>query len=228
MRRASPWRQRSVALALFTAVVLLWRSSSSWHACEAPRLPRDAEPALHSLILAVERDLAEQANATASLDWIPLTRLMRSYATLLGAAHRGPTLDAIEGAMFDWMQLGAPSLRKLRARWSGQGIVISAGDSQIIPLTHLLRGLREIVHCTLPIEVVFKGDADLSPASRALILDLKLDDVALVDASELLDFGKLALDNFSSKFASMLACSFETFVRTSLYKRTVGSFQSRR
>lgn len=46
------------------------------------------------------------------------------------------------------------------------GIIIPTGDRNIRYAAHLLAQLRSILGCTLPIQIVYAGDADLSPDNR--------------------------------------------------------------
>lgn len=62
-------------------------------------------------------------------------------------------------------------LSDLRAHFGNgsAGIVIPAGDKNARFAAHLIGSLRTVLNSTLPIQVAYAGDADLSPANRKLL-----------------------------------------------------------
>jgi hypothetical protein len=88
--------------------------------------------------------------------------------------------DEFRAALDDYMRRPAPNLN-----FSGRGIVICAGGERLFTCAYvLLRLLRDLVSCTLPIQLWHFGGEELAPAMRALLAPLN---VELVDATAFLE-----------------------------------------
>ncbi|RAK81595.1 uncharacterized protein BO72DRAFT_444559 [Aspergillus fijiensis CBS 313.89] len=130
-------------------------------------------------------------------------RIVRDWLTLAQQASNNPTTravyaDAVEQvarAQFPFLTHPAnpttstQPIAHLRASFEPQsaGIVIPTSDKTVRYAAHLIGALRTVLHSTLPIQVVYAGDTDLSPAHRGLLATLAGPDPAAAPAIEFLD-----------------------------------------
>jgi len=98
---------------------------------------------------------------------------------------------------------------------SATGIIICVGNENIIYATRLVRTLRNISKSSVPIEIAFAGDDNLSPANQALIRSLG-PAIELVNLHFLFDDTVTGLSNnlFAIKPFAMLASHFKNFILT--------------
>ncbi|KAJ3048562.1 hypothetical protein HDU99_009133, partial [Rhizoclosmatium hyalinum] len=90
------------------------------------------------------------------------------------------------------------------------GIVMSAGDAQWESLLLAITGLRQVMNCTLPIEVHYGGNLDL-PVEFVNAIDL-LPNVKAVDLSKLFPIEFLDVPGYGIKPFAMLASSFSKII----------------
>ena len=104
-------------------------------------------------------------------------------------AHKQPKLSAYQGA-------GKES----------KGIVICTGNEYFKFVVHSIRNIRLVHNCTLPIEVFYIGESDLSPDKRTYLSTL--DGVSVRDITTVFDQNILKLNGWDAKPFSMLASTF--------------------
>ena len=103
------------------------------------------------------------------------------FAVLAEAVTRNPLVDqrpfmALIRDYFPWWQ----PLPTTYVPWEHQpiesvgetGLVICSGASNLIYTIHLIRSLRHVLNSTLPIQVAYAGDSDLSFHDRRVLTDL--------------------------------------------------------
>ncbi|KAG6999288.1 hypothetical protein G7Y79_00036g072440 [Physcia stellaris] len=138
--------------------------------------------------------LAETAMKDPSLDRQPLTSLLRGY--------------------FPWWQPASatyvPWQRQPNVFEAEKGIVICAGSSNLIFALHLIRSLRNVLNSTLPIQVAYAGDEDLSFHDRRVFTDLG-PDIETMDLLHYFDNGMSGLvgGSWAMKPFAMLASRFK-------------------
>lgn len=91
-----------------------------------------------------------------------------------------------EPILFPWLKT---SINKLYDSFKGKGIVITTGNHHFNLAFLLVKTLREVLKCELPIEISFANDQDLALEKRNLIEKFK--NVKCIDLSELLLTNKL-------------------------------------
>ena len=100
---------------------------------------------------------------------------------------RWPLLQLLHGAFpwARWDQLAYVPWAGAAPRGAGNtGIVVCTGDRNFLYAAHLIATLRNVLHSTLPIQIAYSGDGDLSPAHREALVSLG----AGIDTLDLLDF----------------------------------------
>lgn len=138
--------------------------------------------------------LAEAATKDPLLDQQPLISLLRDY--------------------FPWWQPApatyVPWLSQPKEFLAEKGIVICAGYSNLIFAIHLIRSLRNVLNSTLPIQVAYAGDDDLSFHDRRVLTDLGAN-IETLDLLHYFDNGMSGLvgGSWAMKPFAMLASRFE-------------------
>ncbi|KAI8922486.1 mannosyltransferase putative-domain-containing protein [Powellomyces hirtus] len=114
-------------------------------------------------------------------------------------------MSAIESDMYPWLRGGRfGSAVGLVAQYTGSGIVMTTGNFHA-KFALLAIGSIRALNCTLPIELFYAGDKDLSGANQALFT--RLPAVTLIDISPLLHLSA-AEHGWSLKPFAILASSF--------------------
>ncbi|KAF9428024.1 hypothetical protein BGZ94_003549 [Podila epigama] len=91
--------------------------------------------------------------------------------------------------------------------FSGQGIVMCAGNNQFEFLISTVQAIRRL-NPTIPIEVFHMGNGDLSDARQTYIREMT-SHIELKDVTQILDNSVMILGGWSIKSFAMLASSFE-------------------
>lgn len=89
-----------------------------------------------------------------------------------------PRITEYENYFFPWLR---SSVKELYDGFKGRGIVITTGNEHFQYAFLLIRTLREVLNCTLPIELAYGRDEDLSIEKRIMLKQFK--DVACIDLS---------------------------------------------
>lgn len=160
------------------------------------------------------------------------TRILRDAVAYLESPPPGTAtaddrllLEQVAASLFPFLKnmprnlSSATPLADLRSSFvpGSAGIIIPTGDRNIRYAAHLVAQLRSVLGSSLPIQIVYAGDADLSPANRAQLaavphgagpaLDF-LDIYTVFDDSTLL-FTSSASGGWAVKAFAALGTSFE-------------------
>ncbi|KAL7948260.1 glycosyltransferase family 71 protein [Trichoderma barbatum] len=154
-----------------------------------------------------------------------LARLDSPWGSELRGFERGRLVVAIEttaASLFPFLSPSSPKqgsktpLRDLQRSYvkGSRGIVIPAGgsDLQIRFAGHLISSLREVFGCSLPIQVAYAGDSDLSEHRRDALLSFdKTNNTEFLDVWTVFDDDTLRLrrDGWAIKPFAALASTFE-------------------
>lgn len=94
-----------------------------------------------------------------------------------------------------------------------KGIVIPTGTATFRYACHLITSLRQVLHSTLPIQVMHAGDADLPSQHREFLAELGTD-VEIVDVTTVFDDDTLGLASggWAVKSFAALASKFEQVI----------------
>lgn len=136
---------------------------------------------------------------------IPLAQVLRSYE-----AYRS-FLQRLSMLLFPWTMPYFSDHMSLHAHVhrGGRGIVFTAGDNQAPYLLASIPSLRRL-GCTLPIEIMYLGDNDLSEDYRAE-LEL-LPDVVTRDLSQMVNDEGWTLAGWAAKPFAILLSSFREVI----------------
>ncbi|KAI9819668.1 MAG: hypothetical protein M1832_003902 [Thelocarpon impressellum] len=114
--------------------------------------------------------LSSLAQATAAeplLDKRPLDHLVQRLF---------PWLDAVRLPYVPWSAQPSPEV-------DGTGLVMCVGDGNFLFAAHLIRTLRNVLGSTLPIQIAYSGEGDLSPQKRQALVGL----ASQIETIDLLD-----------------------------------------
>ncbi|OUM70185.1 glycosyltransferase family 71 protein, partial [Piromyces sp. E2] len=92
-----------------------------------------------------------------------------------------------------------------------KGIVICTGDRYFKYVRSTINTLRTILHCTLPIEIVFMGDKDLSAANRQLLSE-EFDGIYFNDISNTFRNMIVGIEGYAIKPFALIASRFEEII----------------
>lgn len=110
--------------------------------------------------------------------------------------------------LFPWLK---QPIKTLYDSFKGKGIVISSGDEHAKFAFLLIKTLREVLKCSLPIEVMYADVNDLSIDNRALFMQYK--DVEVIDLSTLIIANRLNdVGGWWWKSYSLLMTSFSEVI----------------
>ncbi|KAF2153464.1 glycosyltransferase family 71 protein [Myriangium duriaei CBS 260.36] len=88
------------------------------------------------------------------------------------------------------------------------GIVMSVATKHVRYAAQCIAGLRYVLNSTLPIEVAFAGDADLTPHMQAFLQSVA-DDVTMVDLTKVFNNDLINLKGWDTKPFSILASRYQ-------------------
>jgi hypothetical protein len=92
------------------------------------------------------------------------------------------------------------------------GIVIPVGGNSFRYACHLVLSIRNVLHSTLPIQIAYAGDEDLSPTNREILSSL-VQDIDFLDVLSVLDNESMGLDrSWAIKPFAALASKFEQVI----------------
>ncbi|KAI8611580.1 mannosyltransferase putative-domain-containing protein [Chytriomyces sp. MP71] len=109
--------------------------------------------------------------------------------------------------LYPWLSYS--SIENAMATWKGRGIAFTFPTSGYARGVHLILTLRNILRCTLPIEIFYIGDKDLAFEKRRELS--KLSGVTLIDIQERLPL-VTEVHGFNIKPFVMLASSFREVI----------------
>ena len=142
-----------------------------------PELNRNAQLAYrirHDLKALLQRPLHVWEFARVADRIALFTQLIETQFSDYGS-DEGPVLSLLN-SYFPWWWAPTsshlPWHHEVGSNAHTTGIIICVRDTYVIHAIHFIRTLRNVLQSTLPIEIAFAGDNDLSPANQALIQKL--------------------------------------------------------
>ncbi|KAG0018944.1 hypothetical protein BGZ80_006517 [Entomortierella chlamydospora] len=117
-------------------------------------------------------------------------------------------LQRIEQVTFPWIWKHHGTSYDLHRKLQngGRGIVICVGDHHFRYARTSVKALREVLKSTLPIEIYYTGESDLSPENRAWFESF--DDVRTIDITKVVDNDMVALKGWAIKPFALLLSRF--------------------
>ena len=179
--------------------------SDTYHAQVANATTRE----LQSLL----QDPPKLENFAAMGDRIARFSVLADTMTKDPLLERQPLISLLRG-YFPWWQPApatyVPWETQSNAFEAEKGIVICAGSSNLILALHLIRSLRNVLNSTLPIQVAYAGDEDLSFHDRRVFTD-QGPDIETLDLLHYFDNGMSGLvgGSWAMKPFAMLASRFK-------------------
>ncbi|ORX77881.1 hypothetical protein BCR32DRAFT_295348 [Anaeromyces robustus] len=120
-------------------------------------------------------------------------------------------LTALHKSLYPWLYgFHYSSLGDIIKLSNGRGIVIGTGDFHFVYARSSIDTIRNVLNCTLPIEVFYCGEDDLSEENRSILKKFK--DVDVIDISQYFDRSIVNLKSFAVKPYSILASKFEEVI----------------
>ncbi|KAJ3242325.1 hypothetical protein HDU81_005078 [Chytriomyces hyalinus] len=130
-----------------------------------------------------------------------IPRLMQRASTLT---------DTLTKRLYPWiMNDKVSSINDMMGQWSGRGIAFTFPTSGYPRGVHLILALRNILNCTLPIEIFYIGENDLGRPEREKLAKLPM--VTLINMEERLPKVR-DVNGFNIKPYVMLASSFREVI----------------
>lgn len=97
-------------------------------------------------------------------------------------------IETYEHALFPWLK---SNIIDIYQSFKGRGIVITTGNNHFQYAFLLIKTLRNVLNCNLPIELIYANHHDLSVENRKLVNGFS--NIVLIDLSERIDVSQLAL-----------------------------------
>ncbi|KAI9848373.1 MAG: hypothetical protein M1838_000529 [Thelocarpon superellum] len=173
------------------------------------------------------RELEETIEPVEFFNLPDLAERMKAFIKLATATQIEPLLDAgpLENLLrwqFPWLDATKLKYTPWTRRHPAQqaegtdaettGIVISVGDNNVLVAGHLIRTLRHVLKSTLPIELAFYGDKDLSQEGQESLMALT-ENITPLDVSKVFPDPDLRLDKGCAlKPFSLLASRFQRVI----------------
>ncbi|KAJ3385929.1 hypothetical protein HDU80_000530, partial [Chytriomyces hyalinus] len=125
--------------------------------------------------------------------------------------ERASTLtETLTKRLYPWiMNDNVSSINDMMGQWTGRGIALTFPTNGYPRGVHLILTLRNILNCTLPIEVFYIGENDLARAERKKLAKLPM--VTLINMEECLPKVR-DVNGFNIKPYVMLASSFREVI----------------
>ncbi|KAG0347899.1 hypothetical protein BG004_006618 [Podila humilis] len=140
---------------------------------------------------------------------LALYKLATSTTTRTTTAR--PEIDfflRLEKRLFPWIQYTRTTSFSLFQSYHGKGIVFCAGNPQFEFVVTAIQAIRSRLKSTLPIQVFYMGDDDLSQERQQYLREMT-DDIELLDVTRILNNEYMMLGGWAIKPFAMLASSFE-------------------
>ncbi|KAG0081591.1 hypothetical protein BGZ92_000187 [Podila epicladia] len=121
-------------------------------------------------------------------------------------------LQKIEQQNFPWIHKHHNTTYDLyrESRNGGRGIVMCVGNYHTKYARTVIKTLREVLKSSLPIEIYYTGEPDLSPENRAWFETF--DNVKTIDVTTLIDNNLLVLEGWAVKPFAMLVSRFSEII----------------
>ncbi|OUM65259.1 glycosyltransferase family 71 protein [Piromyces sp. E2] len=120
-------------------------------------------------------------------------------------------LSYLHQSLYHWMYgFKYKSFNDLITSSNGKGIVICTGDHHFKFARSTIDSLRHILNCTLPIQIFYNGDSDLSKYNQEILRKYK--DITVDDISTYFDEPTLNIEGWAIKPFAILASRFEEVI----------------
>ncbi|ORX81615.1 hypothetical protein BCR32DRAFT_184039, partial [Anaeromyces robustus] len=120
-------------------------------------------------------------------------------------------LVSLHQSLYPWLyQDHFKSLGNIINSSHGKGLVICTGDKHFKYARSTIDSLRNVLHCDLPIEIIYNGEYDLSYTNRDIISEFN--DVYLTDISDYFDKKIVNISGWAIKPYALLASRFEEII----------------
>jgi len=142
--------------------------------------------------------------------------LLEQSSFLFQGNHTGLTLDQrilsmLHKSLYSWVYKNKfSSLNQLILSSKGKGIVICTGNDHFNYARSTIDVLRNVLNCSLPIEVFYSGDYDLSYENRQILQ--KYSNIYLSDILEYFDNFIINVKGWAIKPFAILASRFEEVI----------------
>ncbi|KAI8991825.1 mannosyltransferase putative-domain-containing protein [Mycotypha africana] len=117
----------------------------------------------------------------------------------------------LESSLYPWLYEGWNNAFQINNQTNGRGIVIAVGDDQFRFAATTIKTLREVLNCTLPIEVFFVREDDLSVARRSY-LQTEFEDVTLKKIEDYVGYHYTQFGGWAMKPFCILSSSFREVI----------------
>ena len=184
-----------------------------------PKIPSKAARVAHDATIKLQYAInSTTISRIEGPNLFSMAKHISTFACLLEAIltdpsiGRRPFLDLRE-RYFGWWKPSNTTHLPWEAKNHTTGIVLTAGQGNMVLAAHAIRTLRNVVNSTLPIQVVYAGDEDLPPRKRQEMkaLDPKLELINILDHYDE-DVAGLLLGGYAMKPFAALASSFERVI----------------
>ncbi|KAJ3076734.1 hypothetical protein HDU98_000614 [Podochytrium sp. JEL0797] len=185
----------------------------------------DAETSVADLVKSYESEGFKEFKQSDFFSFGHYTRYLRIFHTLtkqslpqleslqLPQKKLDKLVNSLTESLYPWLPSpGIKSINDLSTSFTQpRGIVFTFPNSGFPRGVHLILTLRTILHCTLPIEIFYNGDTDLSPEKRAQLSKLPGSSITFIDLHKRLPLVK-DISGFNIKPFVMLASSFREVI----------------
>lgn len=188
-------------------------------AMPVPQIPSKAAQVAHDATIKLQYAMnSSTISKIEAPNLFSMAKHMSTFARLLEAIltdmaiDRRPFLDLRE-RYFGWWKPSATTHLPWEAKTHTTGIVLTAGQGNMVLAAQAIRTLRNVVNTTLPIQVAYAGDDDLPKSKREemMALDTKLELIDILNQYDEnvagLRFGGYAMKPFAA-----LASGFERVI----------------
>lgn len=184
-----------------------------------PKIPSQAAQVAHDATIKLQYAInSTKISRIEGPNLFSMAKHISTFARLLEAIltdmsiDRRPFLDLRE-RYFGWWKPFTTTHLPWEARTHTTGIVLTAGQGNMVLAAHAIRTLRNVVNTTLQIQLAYAGDDDLPAHKRRdmLALDPKLELINILEHFDE-DVAGLRSGGYAMKPFAALASSFERVI----------------
>lgn len=117
----------------------------------------------------------------------------------------------LESTLYPWIYPYWSNAFHINNQTSGKGIVLCVGNGQFKFAASTIRSLREVLKCTLPIEIFFIREDDLSTAKRSYLMT-EFSDISLMKLEDYVSHYYTRFGGWAMKPFAMLASKFTELI----------------
>ena len=183
------------------------------------RIPSKAAQVAHDAVIRLQYALSSSTiSKIEGPNLFGMAKHISTFTRLLEAILTDDSIDRrpfihLRQRYFSWWKPSTTTHLPWAAKTHTTGIILTAGQGNMILAAHAIRTLRNVLNTTLPIQVAYAGDNDL-PANRRremMALDPQLDFINILDHYDE-DVAGLRSAGFAMKPFAALASNFEKVV----------------